>query len=378
MILRVKNLLDQTAQVTYLTQKENLAGTTLHVQNTNGASDNWALQVGKTGEEKSEVVLMSGAVASGTTFNLATATVNDHPTDTPVYAVKYDKIIWERSTAGTSGTAAPFATTVIQPDNDFTLYDDTSGAATYGYKVRYLNSATNGSSSQSDWITSGGYDYYSLGKMRQRIKDKLFSTGFIGEDDIIDDWINEYMDMMSNAAIDVNEDYNLGSTNVSFSGTTELGTISDTDFKQVRRVWMTADGVNYYKATKMESTDVTPGQVFTASEPYFFMYDERTISRWPHEAAGTACILYYKLNSRLSNETDVLPVSMQGYTKGFVDYALAQAKYKDNKDGAPWEAKAEATLAKYRSELTPRNKSDTTTINVVESVGDSSDFWLTT
>lgn len=378
MIIRVKNLLDSLSQNTNLTQLDASGVGTIHVQNTNGPSAQWALQLGKTGEEHSEIVLLGTAAPSGVTFVLSGTTKFDHPTDTPVYAVKYDQIVWKRSTSGTAGTATAFATSNITPDNDFTIYDDTSGAAAYAYKVSYYNSSIGTASSDSDWITPSGYDFYSLAKIRSRVKNKLFSTGFIGDDSIIDEWVNEYLEMMTNAAIDVNEDYNLGSTTVAFSGTAELGTISASDFKSVRRVWMTTNGVDYYKASKMTVIDVVPNQVFNETIPYYFMYDNNTISRWPHDNTGTANIVYYRLTPVLSNETDTLPVPMRGYTKGFIDYCLAQAKQKDGKptEAQVYESSAMAQLERFKRELTPRNKSDQTTIQIVENVGQSiDDYW---
>jgi hypothetical protein len=201
MVIRVKNLLDQNAQTTYLTQLEASGTTTLHVKNANGyAADEWAVQLGKTGEEQSEIGVLAAA-PSGTTLTLGTATNFSHPTDTPVYAVKFDKVIWLRSITGTSGAAAAFATTTITPDSEFTQYDDTTGAATYAYKSAYYNSVTNGTSTQSDWLTPSGYDFYSLSSMKQRVKDKLFNAGFVGDDSVLKDWINEYMEILTNIMI---------------------------------------------------------------------------------------------------------------------------------------------------------------------------------
>jgi hypothetical protein len=108
------------------------------------------------------------------------------------------------------------------------------------------------------------------------------------------------------------------------------------------------------------------------------MYDENVISRWPHDQAGTASLVYYKYNTVLSNETDTLPVYMRGYTKGFVDYGLAQAKGKDGKpdEKRDLENSSMATLDKFKKEATPRNKSGGQTIEIVESVSDDiSVYW---
>jgi len=378
MLLRVINSLDQLAPFTFLTQAEAVGVGTVHVQSANSFSAQWAIQLGKTSEEKSEIVLLNSSTPAGTSLVSAGTLVNAHPTDTPVYAIKYDKIIFYRSTSGTGGAATALATTAITPDSEFTYYDDTTGATTYAYKTAFLNSAIPGTSSQSGWITPAGYDFYSLASMRQRVKDKLFSAGFIGDDSIITDWTNEYLEMMTNAVIDVNQDYALGSTSVAFSGTAELGTITAADFKQVRRMWM-YDGTNYFPATKMESTTPRNDQSFSASEPFFFMYGDNVFSRWPHDSAGTATILYYKLNAVLANDTDLLPTPMRGYSKGFVDYCLAMAYYKDGKPelGASKEGQAMGAVKQFQKEATPRSKTGPNFVEIVESVGEeTSDFFL--
>jgi hypothetical protein len=378
MLLRVKNLLDQNAQTTFLTQLEASGTTTLHVKNANGyATNQWAVQLGKTGEEQSEIGVLSNAAPSGTTLTLGTATNFSHPTDTPVYAVKFNKIIWLRSITGTAGAATAFATTTITPDSEFTQYDDTTGASTYAYKSAYYNSLTTGTSTQSDWLLSVGYDFYSLSSIKQRVKDKLFNAGFIGDDSVLKDWINEYMEILTNKVIDVNQDYNLGSTNVAFAASGELGTITDVDFKQVRRAWYTENGNDVYTMTKMESTTPRPNQEFNETQPYFYMYDNNVMARWPHDNVGTAKVLYYRLSPVLVNETDTLPIPMRGYTKGFVDYALAQAYRKDSKNDIAtiMENSAMSQAERFMKEMTPRTKSGPQMIDIVETVSEDNVDW---
>jgi len=380
MIIKVKNLLDQSAQVTNLTEPLYGTDTGITVQNTLGfASPDWALQIGKTGEEQSEIQIMAGTAGTAGMYdiNYLGTGVFPHPIDTPVYAIKYSQIIWFRSTSGTAGTPSAFATSDITPDSDVTQYDDTSGLTTYAYKVAWFNPVLGGTSTQSDWLTPTGYDFYSLASIRRRVKNKLFSTAFIGDDSVIDEWINEYLELMTNAVIDVNQDYNLGSTNIAFSGTADLGTITASDFKQVRRAWYTEDNQNFAPMTKMDSVTPRPSQIYNSTNPYFYMYDNSIMSRWPHETSGTAAVLYYRLTPVLSNETDTLPVPMRGYTKGFVDYALSWAKRKDNKpdEATNLENSALAQLARFKVEMTPRSKTGSGYIDIVETVSeDVGDF----
>lgn len=375
MLIKVRNLLDQTAPVTYLTQLEGNGTTTIHVKNSSQFTESWAVQIGKTGEERSEIKLGGVAIPSGTSLTVV-STGFDHPTDTPTYCIKYDQVVWKRSVTGTGGTAVAFATSSITPDSLYTEYDDTSGASTYAYKAAWYNSGLGTLSTESDWITTEGYSFYSLAKMRERVKNKLLNSGFIGNDNVIDDWINEYLEILTNTAIDVNSDYNMGSTSIAYSIGQEMGTITATDFKQLRRVWFASSG-GTYAMTKMEVTSPLPNQIFNETNPMFFMYGDKIVSRWPYDSsAGTMQILYYKLNPVMTNETDEIPNSMKGYTKGFVDYCLSQAYNKDNKfdQGAKKEADAYAVVDKFKSELVVRNKTGSTYINIVENFSDDVDF----
>jgi len=330
--------------------------------------------------ETSEVVVLGASTPAGTAGTLTANTLYDHPVDTPLYAIKYDQVVFERSTAGTTGTASPMTngTVTIQADNQYTIFDDTTGATSYVYRTYFRNSVTGGTTSESDWQTSSGFSYYSLAKMRQRVRRRLYDSTFIEEDEIIDDWINEYLQMMNNTMVDVNEDYALGTVNLSFSNNQELGTISNTDFRGgFKRVWF-ADGSGTYQATKMDSNTFYPTRIFSAASPYYYMQGDTVIGRKPFDAAGTLQAEYYKFATILVNDTDVLPQPMWDFTKGFIDYAQAQALAKDSKftESQPYEAKAMAALNNFKIKIAPRNVRDTSMINIVESLADDQGMWF--
>lgn len=379
MIIRAKNNLDVVAEYSYLSNAEVAGTNVIRVKNINPYSSNWAVQVGDTGQSQAEIVLLGAGAVSGTSLSLNGSTLYSHPADTPVYATKYDKIVFEVSTTGTAGTATPITggTVTITPNTPYTQFDHTSGATTYAYRVYYLNSVTNGSSSESDWLTSSGFAFYSLSKMRQRVRDKLVNSTYLPDDSVIDDWLNEWLESMTNAAIDVNEGYQMGTTSVSYSPNVDLGTITATDFKQLHRVWY-ADGSGTYTATKMDSNDFTPNRTFTNTFPYFFMQGDSVIGRRPYDAGGTFVCEYYKLSPVLVNDTDTIPVSMWGYTKSFINYALSQALFKDSKIQESQlklqEAMADRDL--FKREITPRNKTGATYVNIVEDIGSDSLLWF--
>lgn len=372
MIVKTRNTLADSAQYTFLTNQE-VAGTNiLRWKNASGFSANWAIQVGATGEEQSEVVILSSSSPSGTAGTLNANSLYEHPVDTPLYAIKYDQIVFERSTAGTSGTASPITsgTITITPDSLYTQFDDTSGSTSYAYKTFFRNSLLAVNSTESDWITSAGFSQYSLAKLRQRERDKLWNSNFV-TDDMLTDWNNEWLEKMANTAISVNEDYLLNTATIAYSGTVDLGTITATDFKQVRRVWYTEDGVNTYQATKMELTSYFPQQVFSNTHPFFYMKGDTAIGRRPNTSSGTFTIDYYAFPAVLSNDADNLPNSLRTYTKSFVDYCVAQSYAKDGKS-QEFQAKMQEAmmeLDRFKRESSPRNKTGPTYIDIVEDIG---------
>lgn len=370
MLIRAKNNLTEIAQNTYLSSSVSAGAGTLPVQNIAGFNASWAIQLGRTGEQQSEIKLITASAPSGTALLTTAVTTYDQPQDTPVYAIKYDKMIFKRSTSGTAGTATAMTsgTVNITPNSSYTSFDDTTGASTYAYKVAFYNSVLDSTSSDSDWITPAGFSFFSLAKIRERIRGKLFDSSYIPSDDTINDWVNEWLEVMNNSAVNVNKDYSLGTTTVSYSGTAQLGTVSATDFKDVRKVEFTTDGNTYYQAQKKGLTEFSPNESFVATKPYFFYQGDNVLGRLPNDTSGTARIIYYKNQTVLVNDTDTLPVSMQPYTKSFVDYGLAQALAKDGKTSEAQLAENRAMAAKneYVRQITPRSNTGPVFVESVE------------
>lgn len=375
-LIRVKNSLQDIATKTFLTAPITAGGTSFAVKNTNTFAANWAFQVGNVGEERSEIKLISAI--SGLNLQTTGTATFDHPTDTPLYATKYDQIIFKRSTAGTAGTATALTngTVTIQPDQIFTQFDDTTAQSGYAYKASFYNSVTAEETADSDWLTTTGYSFYSRSKLRERIKGKLYDAGFIQSDETINDWINEWLENMNNAAVHVNQDFSMGTVNVAF-GTAGLGTITATDFKDVRKVDVTFDGDNYYQAQRISQTDFYPQQQFNQSLPAYYFFGDNVIGVKPDGAAGTARISYYTMISTLNDDGDELPVSMRAYTKSFVDYGLSQALQVDGKpsEAAKKLTDAEKALNLFVSDITPRSYSGPRFVKIVDEVSADGDIF---
>lgn len=374
--IRSNNILSQVAEKTRLSAIAASGGTTIPVQNTTVFPASWAIQIGDTGVEQSEIKVLAGAIpAGGTALNLTSALTYDHPTDTPVYAIKYDQVIFKRSTVGTAGTATAMTngTVTIQPSSTFTQFDDTSGSATYAYKAAFLNSSLGSVSDDSDWITPAGYSFYSLANMRTRMKTALFDSGYIGDDTIIDGWINEWGEKMYNEMVDINKDYALATANVGF-GTNGLATVP-TDFRELRRVWVTYNGTDYNPATQMNINEFTPAQSFNQTYPYFYYSGDSVFGIKPSDTAGTAQINYYNMYTPLVNDIDELPRPMRPYSTTFVDFALYRAKVKDDKTQDSYTHRSDAKEGRdlFKNQVAPRHKSGPQTIMLVSPI-DGEDY----
>lgn len=383
-LIKVENNLTVGQTPTFLTSNISAGTNVVPVKNLNNFTLSWAVQIGNTGEATTEISLLSSATPSGTLGTLTANITQDHPTDTPIFPIKYDKVVFMRSTTGTAGIATQIAngTISIQPQGTTTFFDDTTSASGYAYQTYFYNSVTAGSSSISSWITTSGFPFYSLGKLRQRVKDKLVSAGYINginiDDTMITDWFNEWLEQMQSKAIDVNEDYNLGTFQIAYTGTQELGTVTQTDFRGgFKRVWY-VDGSGTFTATKMDSNSFSPNKTFTTTYPYFYMQGDSVVGRKPSDATGTLIFEYPVLNTIMTNDSDTLPITMQGYTKSFIDYAHSQALFKDQKIEEANAKLGEAMngLATFMKELTPRQKTGATFVDIVEDTAADQELWL--
>ena len=381
MVIQTFNNQTVNTPQTFLTNTVNSGDSVLGWKNPSGFSANYAIQLGKTGEEQTEIVILGASTPAGTAGTITGTLLYPHPVDTPIYAIKYDQLVFEVSTTGTSGIAAPLTngTIGIQADSEFTQFDHTTGATSYAYRTYYRNSVLNATSTESDWTMYGTVpSFYSLASIRQRVKDKVFDAGYIKDDGVIDNWINEWLEQMNNVAVSVNEGYSIGTSSLAFStGTTSIGTITNPDFKNLQRAfWVNYTGT--YMMNKMDANSFSPQKGFTESQPYFDLSGDNVVEIRPENIVGTMVIQYSKLPAKLLNDNDELPTVMRGYTKSFVDYGLSQALWKDSKIDLAQskEQLALGALNQFKVDITPAVRTQPTMIQVVEAVGDDTPWWI--
>lgn len=377
MLINLSNQLtkQEGIQQTYIASAISAGGTQSPVKNIAGFNANWAVQLGQTGEETAEIMVLSGA-PGGTVFNFGTSPAHaagtllfNHAFDTPIYQIHYDQAILFRSTTGTPGPFSSLATINVTPDNPYTQYDDTNGAAGYAYYAQYYNSVTGDLSGTSSVFLPGGPTYYSLQKIRQRIEDKLYSAGYIRSDDVITDWINEWYELMTNAAIKVNQGYLLGTNQYGF-GTNGLGTITDSFFKQAVKMEVTYDGQTYIPSTEIAPREFTESDYFNQIFPRHCWVGETVFEVLPHIVGGTVKITYAQRFTPLVNDSDELTQTLKSYTTSATEYCLGVAYGLDQKDTESQQHMQMYGVTKndFIAEITPRDQTSAKMIDMAESV----------
>lgn len=370
MLLSVENnlLTPPTTLHSYISTNIVTFGTAIPIKNINGFTGDYAVQVGRTGEEQSEILVIGAA--SGTILTLPyTFLTYDHNQDTPVYQIHYDQIIFKRSTVGTAGTAVSLSTVSITPDSLYTEYNDSTGVTTYSYKTQYYNSINGDMSAESDWFTPSGPSVYSLSKMRQRAKDALYNAQYISDDLVVTDWINEWLEEMTNSAIKVNQAYSVGTVAIGF-GTAGLGTVTESTFKQPIKMEFTWDGNNYVNSVEIPFNQWSTRDFYSGIYPRHYWVGDSTFGILPYGSLGTARITFAKRNTPLVNDTDELPFTLRSYTTSCVNYALYRAYDKDNKSDQADKYYGKFLLSKkdFINEVTPRDFTGPKTIEFIDSL----------
>lgn len=353
MFIRIKNTLVENAPITFLSFSALAGAGGIRVKNSNDFQVNYYAQIGQTGEQQTEIVQVTGTAAGSLTTSTA---LYNHPEDTPIFPVKYNKVIVNRSTAGTTGTATALGTVSITPNQTHTQYEDTASTSGYAYTAQFYNSALDTSTPQSAWIVTSGYNPYSRQGIREAAKRRIKNIPGV-EDDDINCFIDEYMELMRNAAVQVNEDYGLGTVTVAMGAGTAEYTITDDSYRTPVRVWgVSGAGTVIYNP--IFTSDIDP-RVNYEGDARFYLPGDNAIGFLPTpNTGGTAYIVCNTLDTRLDSDDDLLPRPMRTYITGFIDYILEQVYRQDNR---PQLAEARGTSAlrkieQFKVEINPRQR----------------------
>ena len=323
--------LSKTQQTTLSTAVA--AGATIaYVRNTSGLADNDYFQFGETGTEKAEIVKVTTVTSPGT-LAVITALKFAHGVDTPVYKLMYNQVKFYRSTDSGS-TYSLLATSDIQPDQPETIYEDTSGASTYYYKITYYNATTAVASGYSGALLATGYSTYALKSLQDEVL-KLYPdrTGRYLKRPDITSWINDRYLSIQSSLKELNQGYfvkdNTASPDALAAST--KGYTLPTDFSNLIRLEVAYDSTNYYRATFLDEREDEPTTTHSQNAPVYDFEDNKFNLRPVPSGVGTYKI-WYSYWDELENLGDELNAAVRPFKAVFVWHALAMACYAGGKE----------------------------------------------
>lgn len=179
-----KSLIDDREK-TYLTAAVAAAATTITIAgvDTNAWADNDYIIMGEIGSPTAEVMQLNGTVADGTSLVIdrsgaAGGTRFAHALGEPVYRVDYNRVEFNRNTTDSTSGVSVLTTIEIQPDDEFTRYEDTANTTGYGF-YRWNNQTSAAFSSYSDGVnyeasgTRSSYDPRTVWVMIRKVRKLL-------------------------------------------------------------------------------------------------------------------------------------------------------------------------------------------------------------
>lgn len=161
-------------------------GTTLRLQSivgfeSVGTSSGQIVCIGEIGNERTELLRTtntSGYVPSPTyqEITLRNVMAFDHPQDTPIYIIDWNRIEtqWSSTATGTKETLIAYPQ-YIDPGQRETVYKDTSKSSGY-YFQRFNETVGDATSDWSDPIPYSGYDDNMVASIKKRALDELGET----------------------------------------------------------------------------------------------------------------------------------------------------------------------------------------------------------
>lgn len=178
-ILTDNTVLTNEKRFTFLASDVNSSATSISVQSIVGfeslsTSSGQIVCIGEIGNEKTEILKTSSATGpTGTTITLNSGLLFDHPQDTKVYIIDWDRVDvrWCATITGTKETLVAYPL-YIRPDQPDTDYKD--NAKTTGYYFTRFNETVG--STNSDWsdpIPYAGFDDNTVFSIKKRALDSI-------------------------------------------------------------------------------------------------------------------------------------------------------------------------------------------------------------
>lgn len=316
---------------TRITSDVSSGATAITVANNDDFADGDYVILGKVGEEKTELVTLTGTTNNDQLDS--SAAVFDHAVGTPATEVAYDQVQIARASSE-SGSYSAVATIDLNLDEETTTYDDADGSTTSWYKVRYKDSDAGTYSAYSDPVQGTGYTTQSLYAMTNEVLEEF---GDPNADEVSRDQVERYLRagvrLITRAIIGTNPDYRRAYTTEDLtSGTTTYDL--PTRFLAFIRMDVNLDGTehdNAYKAEFESEQEGLPDTEYSTQDPRVFFRGEKFGIRPEPAATGKVWMWYWDYPEEMTDPTDThgLPYGARDL---LVAYALSRLWQKKNID----------------------------------------------
>ncbi len=324
-------------QNSYVTTEVTATDTSTEVENTEGYTSGDYVVFGHPGEEKTEIVLLTG-VTGNTTLNHTTGPVYDHPVRTPIYQIKYNQI--EIYRAGSQGGAYSLIATIdITLDEDYTIYDDTAGDTSSWYKLRYKDANDSSYSGYSDEVQGIGYTTDSLRDMTNEVLEEFGDTlAKQVKRKRVKKLLQAGVRKITMALIQAQPDYRKAYTTTSLVSGTATYDLPER-FLLLDRMDINFSGsvaADAFKAEYENERSGMPNQIYSTADPRVSIRGEQfVIKPTPTSSSGLAFIWYWNAPEEMENESDEhgLPY---GARDTLVLYALYRLWLSKNVDKAKY------------------------------------------
>ena len=243
------------------------AATSSTVENNKSFGTNDYVVFGTPKEELTEIVLLTSTTGN-TTLGHTTGPVFAHNARTSVSIIKYNQAKIYSATSE-DGSYSLLATVDLTLDQDFTVYDDTTGTTATWYKIKYYNETTAALSAFSSAIQASGYTEDSLYDMASEV---LEDFGDEGGRDLSREQVYNYLrggarKVINKIFIAYPDFLKTYAAQALTSGTASL----PSRFLGFFRVDAGTTATTAYKAEFIEEADLYPGSTYSSSRPLVYI-----------------------------------------------------------------------------------------------------------
>jgi len=317
---------------TFLTSKANSGQAVLSVLDNSGFVQNDFIIIGDIGSEQTEIK----KILSTTNKDTITVSSNldfSHEKNCKIYFIKYDQVKFYKAST-IDGTYDVVSTKDLAIAEPYTLYDESGSLTSDFFKIKYYNSFNSELSVFSDAISSSGFPSYSLAMLVDAfLEEAQDKTEKFYKRSEISRWINDCKNDCFNKLADNNENFYSGYHEFQFiNGVNEI--TLNTDFKKLKMLQVSFDGVNYHYAHHEDLANTSPERIYSTNEPKYYLKGTTKLGIRPTPTADVAvgAKLWSEDNpADLEHDSDELPSPMNRYVDMVMNYMWYRALRKDKK-----------------------------------------------